>query len=175
MARRRRTTKLTWQETWPIWLTLAGLLGVGALALWLFVPAAPPTKMLGLAEDAAVPLASLELNTPVLFTAPLPFGNTVNFFVQRSSANSITVAFSSCRRCYSSGHYMRAGQIFCGRCNEPMPNLASGESPRLEKDCKRIPIAFDRSAEQIVVRAQNIANAFERWYAPVVPAKGGAN
>lgn len=168
MARRLRTARLTWREAWPIWATFIVLFAVAALGLRFFVPAAPRPQVLAQAEDASVPVASLPLNTPVLFAATLPSGDTVEFFIERDSADSIIVAFSSCRRCYRAGHYSQAGQIFCRRCNQQMPKVAPAESPGLEKDCTHIPIPFERSGGNVLVHAQAIAETFAHWYAPVL-------
>jgi Membrane iron-sulfur containing protein FtrD-like len=174
MARHRRTTKLTWRETSPIWATLIVLFAIGAFGLWLFVPVAPRIRTLALSEDAAVPLGNLELKTPVMFAALLPSGQSVEFFIERESGDSVTVAFASCRRCYGAGHYSQAGQVICKRCNQPMPRFARGEVPGAEKDCKHVPIPFERSGGNVIVRAQAIADVFARWYASVI-AENPAN
>lgn len=173
MVRRRRSVKFTWREMWPIWATLIGLFGFAALGLWLFAPSVPRVKRLALAEDAAIPLAALQLKTPVLFSAALPSGSTAEFFVERDSAGSVTVAFSSCRRCYSAGHYSRPRQIFCRRCNQPMPRLAVRETPRIEKDCAHIPIQFEVTEGAVRVHARAIIDSHAHWYAPVVSQHAG--
>jgi len=91
----------------------------------------------------------------------------VDFFVERSKASHIAVAFASCRRCYRSGHYEQDGQLLCGHCNEPMERLDTGPTPTSEKDCKLIPIAFEKTGNQSVVRRDAVRETFVRWYAPV--------
>ncbi len=173
MARRRRTVKFTRREMWPIWTTFIGLSGFAALGLWLFAPSAPPLKRLAAAEDVAIPLATLQLKTPILFSAPLPSGSTAEFFVERDSAESVTVAFSSCRRCYGAGHYGRPRQIFCRRCNQPMPRLAAGEPPSTEKDCVHIPIPFEVTEGAVRVQARVITDSHAQWYAGAVSQHAG--
>lgn len=70
MARRRRTGNLPWRETWPIRASIDILAAIGALGLWLFVPAAPRITAPAHGEDAVLPLTILELNIPVQFAAP---------------------------------------------------------------------------------------------------------
>lgn len=159
---------MTWGELWPIWATFVGLFAFAALALWYFVPTAPHVQQLEMSEDIAIPLSKLQLKTPVLFSAPLPSGARTELFVERDSAESITVAFSSCRRCAGAGHYTQAGQVFCRRCNQPMPRLAPGESPGMEKDCKHIPIPFEQVGGTLRVRAQAIEECYTHWFTPTV-------
>ncbi len=168
MARRRRVAKLTWRETWPIGATFIVLFSIGAWGIWFLNPVAPMTKVLAPSEDAVIPWANLELERPVLFAAPLPSGQSADFFIEREHDGWVTVAFASCRRCYRAGHYTQAGQIVCKRCNEPMERVARGQLPGSEQDCKHVPIPIERSGGDVIVRAQAVADAFARWYAPVV-------
>lgn len=163
---RRRNVKLTWRELWPIWMTFGGLFAFAALGLWFFVPTAPHVQQLKASEDIAIPLSALQLKTPVLFAAPLPSGATTELFVERDSADSIIVAFSSCRRCAGAGHYTQAGQVFCRRCNQPMPRLAPGELPSIEKDCKHIPIPFEKAEGTLRVRAQAVTESYTHRFEP---------
>jgi uncharacterized membrane protein len=168
MARRRRKSKSAWREIWPILIPFAVLAAIGALALWLLVPAAPRITALAKGEDVVLPLKSLESNFPLQFVAPSPSGQSIDFFVEREAGDYVTVAFASCRSCYSAGHYIRGKQILCRRCNQPMERVAHGHLPRPEPDCTHVPIPFERSAGNIIVRAQAVADAFARWYGPVL-------
>lgn len=168
MARRRRTANLTWRETWPIWTSFTVLTAIGAVGLWFVVRVPPHITALAQGEDAVLPVTSLELSIPVQFAAPSPSGQSVEFFIERESGDRVTVAFASCRRCYRAGHHAQGGQILCRRCNEPMERVAQGQLPGPEPDCKHVPIPFERSAGNIVVRAPAVADAFARWYAPVI-------
>ena len=174
MARPRPTAKLTWRETWPIWATFTVLAAIGALVPWLFVPAAPRTTALAQGEDAVLPVTSLESNIPLEFASPSQSGRTLEFFIERESDDRVAVAFASCRRCYHAGHYSQGGQIICKRCNQPMERVASAQLPGPELDCKHVPIPFERSAGNIVVRARAVTDAFARWYAPVIANSAGS-
>ena len=168
MARGHRTTKLTWGEVWPVWATMGAVFVIGAFGVWFYVPAVAAVRRLPPGEDGVIPVAKLPSETAVLFSAPLPSGVTVDFFVQRDPSNSISVAFSSCRRCYREGHYSQAGQIFCKHCKQPMPRLAVRESITLENDCKHIPLPFEVSAGTVRVQAKAIADAYSQWFVPVL-------
>ena len=177
MSRRRKSVKLTWRESWPIWATFAGLFAFGGIGVWFFVPSVPRVHQVGPSEDVALSLSTLHLKTPVLFSALLSSGATVEFYVERESAEAITVAFSSCRRCYGSGHYIQAGQVFCRRCNQPMPKLGRAESPAMEKDCKHIPIPFEVTQGTVRVRSEAIRDSYTHWFVPILaqsPANGGS-
>ena len=156
---------MTWREMLTICVTLTVIFTIGAMGVWLFVPVAPRTRTLAPGQDAVVPLIELGLKTPVMFAALLPSGRSVEFFIERESAGPVAVAFASCRRCYGAGHYIQAGQVICKRCNQPMPRFAPGEAPGAEKDCKHIPIPFEQSEGNVIVRARAIAGVFTRWYA----------
>ena len=175
MARRRQRLNLTWRETWPIWASFTILAVIGALVLWLFVPAVPPIRVLNKGEDVALLASSLEPNQPVLFSFPSASNQSIEFFAERQSGDQVVVAFASCRRCYHAGHYLQGGQILCRKCNQPMERLAQGQLPGPEQDCKHVPIPFESSAGHIVVRAQAVADAFARWYAPAVASKSAGS
>ena len=95
MSGRKRTLKLGWRELWPVWV--------------IFPPPARPKALLA-GEDLTLNLADLEPAKIHLFSYPATLQNQAEFFVERSPASGVTVAFASCRRCYRSGHYQQAGQ-----------------------------------------------------------------
>ena len=168
MSARKRTLNVTWREAWPIWLVLALVLGFGALGVWVLLPAQIPTKVLRQGEDTLIKVGELQPNLPLLFAYPLEPGRATEFFVERDAGDKITVAFASCRRCYRSGHYRQSGHIFCGRCNEPMERATAGQTLSPEKDCTQIPIPFERSGDQLKIRAQSVSDTFAQWYTPVI-------
>jgi uncharacterized membrane protein len=168
MRRSKRTLKLGWRDLWPVWAVFGGLIAFGIVGLRIMFPTpTPPTSLKG-GEDLTVNLSDLDPGKVRLFTYPVRPQTQVDFFVERGSSSDITVAFASCRRCYRSSHYERDGQILCGHCNEPMERLGAGQTPATEKDCKPIPIAFEKSGNQLVVRGDALRGAFARWYAPVL-------
>jgi uncharacterized membrane protein len=131
-------------------------------------PAPARPKALQARKDLTLNLADLEPAKIHLFAYPTTPQNQVEFFVERSAGAGVAVAFASCRRCYRAGHYQQAGQHLCGYCNEPMERLSAGQTPGPEKDCKLIPIPFERSGNQLVVREDAVRETFARWYAPVL-------
>ena len=121
-----------------------------------------------LGEDLTLNLADLEPARVHLFSYPATPQNQLEFFVERGPGVGVAVASASCRRCYRSGHYQQAGQHLCGYCNEPMERLSTGQMSGAEKYCKLIPIAFEKSGNQLVVRGSAVRETFARWYAPVL-------
>jgi uncharacterized membrane protein len=152
MRRSKRTLKLGWRELWPVWAVFGGLIAFGIVGLRIMFPTPTPPTALKAGEDLTLNLSDLEPGKVRLFTYPATPQTQVDFFVERGTSSDITVAFASCRRCYRSGHYERDGQILCGHCNEPMERLGPGQTPLAEIDCKPIPIAFEKSGNQLVVR-----------------------
>jgi uncharacterized membrane protein len=174
MNGRKRALKTTWRQTWPIWLTFGLLFGFGALGVWVLLPSAQtPVEALRPNEDATVDIGEIQPNVSKLFSYPLEAGSPVEFFVERDTANNMTVAFASCRRCYRAGHFRQGGQIFCGRCNEPMVRAIAGQTPPAEKDCTQIPIPFDRSGGRVTIRADSVRATFVQWYGPTIFQNGG--
>jgi hypothetical protein len=58
MSGRKRVLKITWRQTWPIWLTFGLLFGFGVFGVLVLVPGMQsPTKVLAQGED--VKLASV--------------------------------------------------------------------------------------------------------------------
>jgi uncharacterized membrane protein len=163
---------MTWRELWPVWLTFSLLFGFGVLGLWVIQPEAHKATAMLDGKDLNLDLSSLDSTKPTLFSFPMDAGNRVEFFVERGPDTNITVAFASCRRCYRSGHYIRAGQIFCGHCNQTMERVRPGEAPGTDKDCKQIPIPFDQSGDRVVVRADAVRAAFAQSYAPMISENG---
>ena len=169
MSPRKRALTITWREAWPIWLAFGILFGFGELGLWVLLPAAQiPAKALLQGEDVALNVGEIQPNLPRLFNYPLESGQNTEYFVERNAGNKITVAFASCRRCYRGGHYRHSGQIFCGRCNEPMMRAVAGQTPASEKDCTQILIPFERSGDRLIIRANSVRDTFTRWYGPVI-------
>ncbi len=169
MRGRKRALKMTWRQTWPIWLTFALLFGLGAFGVWFVIPgSAPPAKLLAQGEDARLAGGDLQTSEPCVFAVPLNSKDTAEFFIERGAGNNITVAFASCRKCYRSGHYRQGNEIYCGRCNEPMQRLTNGQTPVSEIDCTQIPIPFERIGDTVVVRANAVRDAFRQWYLPMI-------
>lgn len=168
MSRRKRTLKLGWRELWPVWVAFGVILAIGIVGLRMMFPTPTLPKTLLAGEDLTLNLSDLEPAKVRLFAYPVTPQTQVEFFVERSAASDITVAFASCRRCYRSGHYEQDGQLLCGHCNETMERLSPGQAPSAEKDCKLIPIAFEKSGNQLVVRGDAVRETFARWYAPVL-------
>ncbi len=166
MQRSKRTLRLGWRELWPVWAVFGGLIAFGIVGLRIVFPTPTPPLALKAGEDLTLNLSDFEPGKVKLFTYPVAPQTQVDFFVERGTSSDITVAFASCRRCYRSGHYERDGQILCGHCNEPMVRLSAGQTPATEKDCKPIPIAFEKSGNQLVVRGDTARATFARWYAP---------
>lgn len=174
MRARKRQLKITWREAWPIWLTFGLLFGFGAIGVWVLLPSAQtPVQALRPNEDATIGIGEVQANVPKLFSYPLESGSPVEFFVERDTANNMTVAFASCRRCYRAGHFRQGGQILCGRCNEPMVRAVAGQTPGAEKDCTQIPIPFDRSGDRATIRATSVLATFGQWYGSIVSQNGG--
>ena len=168
MSGRKRTLKLGWRELWPVWVIFGVLIAIGIVGMQMMFPTPAPPKTLETGQDLTLDLAGLEPAKVHLFAYPVTPQNQVEFFVERSPASAITVAFASCRRCYRSGHYQQAGQHLCGYCNEPMERLRAGQTPGVEKDCKLIPIPFERPGNQLLVRGSAVRDTFARWYAPLL-------
>jgi uncharacterized membrane protein len=166
MRRSKRTLKLGWRELWPVWAVFGVLIAFGIVGLRLVFPTPTPPKVLRAGEDLTLNLSDLDPAKVRLFAYPVTPQTQVEFFVKRGTSSGITVALASCRRCYHSGHYERDGQILCGHCNEPMERLGAGQTPATEKDCKPIPIPFEMSGNQLVVRGNAARATFARWYAP---------
>jgi hypothetical protein len=169
MSRRKRSLKIGWRQTWPIWLIFGFLFGFGLLGVWLLAPGThSPTKVLAQGQDINVATADLVRGEPQVFAMPLVAGDKAEFLIERGMDENVTVAFASCRRCYRSGHYRQGDQIFCGRCNEPMVRLGRSQTPTPEIDCTLIPIPFERAGENVIVRASAVNDAFAQWYMPIV-------
>lgn len=155
-------------ELWPVWVAFGVIIAIGIVGLRMMFPTPAPAKTLLAGETLTLNLSDLEPDKVRLFAYPVTPQTQVEFFVERSPASVITVAFASCRRCYRSGHYERDAQSLCGHCNEPMERLGPGQTPLTEIDCKPIPIAFEKSGNQLVVRGDAVRETFARWYAPVL-------
>jgi len=156
-----------WRELWPVWLAFGLIIAFGIVGLRMMFPTSAPPKILLAGENLMLKPSDLEPDKVRLFSYPVTPQTHVEFFVERRTASDITVALASCRRCYRSGHYEQDGQLLCGHCNEPMERLRTGQTPSAEKDCKLIPVAFEKSATQLVVRGDAVGETFARWYAPV--------
>ncbi len=174
MSRRKRTLKLGWRELWPIWLVFGILIAIGIFGVRMMFPVPKTTRVLAASEDLKLNVSELDPATANLFSYPLTPQDRVEFFVKRGAGSDVMVAFASCRRCYRSGHYQQGGQIFCGHCNEPMERLTAGQIPAAEKDCKQVPIPFERSGDQLTVRAHAVREVFTRWF-PEEAANGPRN
>lgn len=135
---------------------------LSASLMQMMFPTPTPPKTLQAGEDLTLDLAGLEPAKVHLFAYPVTPHNQVEFFVERSPSAGVTVAFASCRRCYRAGHYQQARQHLCGYCNEPMERVSAGQTPGAEKDCKLIPIVFERSGNQLVVRGDAVRETFAR-------------
>lgn len=175
MSGRKRALKITWRESWPIWLTFVLLSGLGVFGFWLFMPAAQaPAQVLHSGEDVSLSVQELRPNLPRLFSYRIESGRTTEFFIQREADNSIIVAFASCRKCYRFGHYRQGDQILCGRCNGPMTRVLTGQTISAESDCEQIPIPFERSGDRLIVRADLLRDTVVRWYSPVLAQQTAA-
>jgi hypothetical protein len=166
MSRRKGSLKMTWRQTWPIWLTFGLLFGFGVFGVLVLVPGRQATRVLAQGEDVKLATSDLRKDAPRMFAMPPVSRDKSEFFVERGIDDNITVAFASCRKCYRSGHYRQGSQVFCGRCNEPMERLARGQTPPSAIDCTQIPIPFERSGESVVIRASAVRDAFTQWYVP---------
>jgi len=176
MSARKRRVNISWRQAWPIWLAFGIVLGLGILGVWVVTPATKmPTKALSQGEDLAIGVAKLEANVPNFFSYPGESGEKIEFFVEREAGDHITAAFASCRKCYRSGHYRQGSQVFCGRCNQPMERMATGQTPAPANDCAQIPIPLDQPGDQLAIRATAIADAFARWYTPVISQDGNSH
>jgi uncharacterized membrane protein len=164
-ARRRARARLTSRERWTLGLIVATLLGIGAAGVWIVVPKPEPEIVLSPGQSARVDLSDIESARPRVFSYPLTADRRVDVFVERSSDSAVTVAFAGCRRCYRAGYYRQDGAIICGRCNERMQRLESGQTPSKEPDCTQIPIPFEQSGKQITIYSRAIGEAFKAWYA----------
>ena len=163
----KREGKTSWRQTWPIWLTFGILFGIGGFGVWVLNPNSQrPTKVLAQGEDVRLGSQDLQKGEPRLFAIPLASGENVEFFVERGADDDIIVAFASCRKCYRSGHYRQDSQIFCGRCNEPMERVGAGKMPASASDCTQVRIPFERSGEDVLIRADAVRETFARWYVP---------
>ncbi len=49
-----------------------------------------------------------------------------------------------------------------------MERLGTGQTPSTEEDCRQIPIAFEKSGNQLAIRGDVVREIFARWYAPVL-------
>ncbi len=160
---------MTWRQTWPIWITFGLLFGLGALGVRLAVPGSPPpAKVLAQDEDVSLAASDLPAGEPRVFALRLDSGDQTEFFIERTAGSHIIVAFASCRNCYRSGHYRQGNEIYCGRCNRPMQQLSHSQTPASKIDCTQIAIPFERTADNVVVRANAVRDAFAQWYAPIV-------
>ena len=169
MSGRKRSLKITWRQAWPIWLIFGLLFGVGALGVWVLTPGTQSrVRLLAQGEDVNLASSELQNGDPQLFAVPLSSGRTTEVFIERGAADKVTVAFARCRKCYRAGYYRQGGQIFCGRCNAPMERLAYGRLPASGNDCTQIPIQFERSSENVIIRASAVRDAFAQWYTPAL-------
>jgi hypothetical protein len=169
MSRRKRSLRITWRQTWPIWLTFGLLFGFGVFGVLVLTPGTQsPPKVLAQGEDAKLGTGDLPKGEPRLFAMPLVSADKIEFFIERGTNDNITVAFASCRRCYLSGHYHQGGHIFCGRCNAPMERLAPGNVPASGSDCTQVPIPFEMSGGTVLIRASAVQEAFTQWYVPIL-------
>ena len=169
MSGRKRALKITWRQTWPIWLTFGLLFGFGVFGVLVLVPGTQsPTKVLIIGEDVKLAIRDLPKGESRLFAMPLVSGDMTEFFIEHGTADNITVAFASCRKCYRSGHYRQGSQIFCGRCNEPMERLSPGQTPASGIDCTQIPIPFERSGDSVLVRSSAVRDGVGQWFVPIL-------
>jgi hypothetical protein len=160
---------MTWRQTWPIWLTFAVLFGLGIFGVLVVIPGTQiATKVLAEGEDATLAPGGLQKGEPQVFEVPLGTTAKTEFFIERGADNNITVAFASCRKCYRSGHYRQGNELYCGRCNEPMPRLSRTQTPPSEIDCTQIPIPVERIGDNVVVRANAVRDTFAQWYVPII-------
>lgn len=169
MRARKRSLNITCREAWPIWLAFGVVFGIGAIGVWVVRPATQVSpKALHKGEDVSVGPAELPTDVPKFFSYPGKGDEKVEFFVEREAGDNITAAFASCRRCFGARYYRQGRQVFCGHCNQPMERIANGQTPALPKDCTQIPIPFERSGDHLIIRASVVADAFARWYRPVI-------
>ena len=109
MSGRQQKLKLGWFELWPVWVIFGGLIAIGIVGMHMMFPTPAPPKTLEAGQDLTLDLVGLEPAKVHLFAYPVTPQNRVEFFVERSPASAITVAFASCRRCYRSGEYLPLG------------------------------------------------------------------
>jgi hypothetical protein len=160
---------MTWRQTWPIWLTFAVLFGLGVFGVLIVIPHTQiATKVLAEGEDVTLAPGDLQKGEPRVFEVTLGTTAKTEFFIERGANSNITVAFASCRKCYRSGHYRQGNELYCGRCNEPMPRLSRAQTPPPEIDCTQIPIPVERISDNVVVRAHTVRDAFAQWYVPII-------
>lgn len=178
MSKRKRTLKLGWRELWPVWVAFGVLIAFGIAGMRIAFPTPTPPKTLVAGENLTLSLSELEAAKVRLFRYATTPQTQVEFFVERRTSSDLAVSLASCRRCHRAGHYVQDGQLLCGHCNEPMERLGTGQTPTTEKDCKLIPIPFEKSADYLVVRGDAVRTTFARWYASILtegassPVKG---
>lgn len=174
MGAGKRSLKLTWREWWPVWLVFVTLAGLGALGVWLYRPASRAMPAFVDHQDVTASIAALDPGRLNAYVYPFDAGHRADFIVTRDGGRNIAVAFAACRRCYRAGYYRQAGRILCGHCNEPMEQMAAGQTPGPGKDCKQIRIPFEESDGRIIVHEEAVRDTFLRWYAAVVGLKSAA-
>ncbi len=169
---RKKQLKMTWREMWPLWLTMALLVPLGAFGVWLHMPVKPKPIIQVTTDDVSFSVTALDASRPQLFSYPLPDSTNVQFFARKIASNRMQVAFASCRKCYRSGNFQMDNEVKCRRCNAPMEVLGQGQPPGRENDCKLITIPYEQANGQIVVRGSAVRDLFSQWYRPVLAGSG---
>ncbi|MEZ5398818.1 MAG: Fe-S-containing protein [Bryobacteraceae bacterium] len=171
MTRKRHRIELTRRELFQVWGALGTLAAFGVFSLWWHEKQheGPPT--VAVREDLRVPLASLEKGKLYVFSSVLNSPEAVKFTVQRQSAESIQVAFASCRRCYRKGSSARGNEVICGHCNDSMRVTGIDEKLSTAKDCTRIRLPYSMEQGDLVVYKRTIREQFERWFLRVLEEK----
>lgn len=171
MIRKRRRIELTRRELLQVWGALGTLAALGVFALWWHEKQHEPPPTVAVHQDLRVSLASIEKGKLYVFSSVLDGPEPVKFTVQRQSAESIQVAFASCRRCYKKGSSVRGDEVICGHCRDSMRVAGIGEMVNAEKDCTRIRLPYSTERSELVVNKQAIREQFARWFLPVLEEK----
>ena len=108
-------------------------------------------------SDLAYDSSQLQPHQAQFFSYPLNSSERVRLLVSRDSKGDTRAAFASCTACYRfrNQHYLKNGELICGRCEQAMRVADSNEQPT-GKACIAVPLPFLLENNKIVIHARAI-------------------
>ncbi len=103
------------------------------------------------------PVASLTDRKARFFSATLPNGKPINFFLIKSSDGVIRAAIDACDVCYSArkGYYQDGDVMVCNNCGQRFPSAKINE---VKGGCNPAPLTRTVQGDSVVIKLADLQN-----------------
>lgn len=103
------------------------------------------------------PAASLADKKARFFSATLPNGKPINFFLIKSSDGVIRAAIDACDVCYSArkGYYQDGDVMVCNNCGQRFPSAKINE---VKGGCNPAPLTRTMVGDSVVIKLSDLQN-----------------